>query len=147
MRNLWGWIAVVFLVVAIVLRNFVKTSPIFFWIALALAAISFLIFSFKGAERTRFVEKRKLYFGLNVLLTILITVAILVVVNYFSYRFHKRFDLTAEKVHSLSPQSVKVVKNLKSKVQLIAFYPEADPERNTVKDLFERYRYVSDKIE
>ncbi len=146
MRKVFGWAAVALLILAIVLKNFIKVHEIFFWVALAASLVSFAVFTFMGAKRAGYVEKRKIYFGLNVLLTIIITVAILVVVNYFFYKFHKRFDLTAEKVHSLSPQSVKVIKNLDKKVELIAFYPEADPERARAKELFELYRYVSDKV-
>jgi len=50
------------------------------------------------------------------------------------------WDLTAAKVYSLSPQSVKVAHALKAPTRVLAFYSQQAPELATVEELVLRYR-------
>ena len=77
---------------------------------------------------------------------VLLTVAILVLINFLNFRHHKRFDLTEDKTHSLAAQSQKVVENLEAPVRIIGFFQEEEGGTR-FQDLMAEYRYASSKIE
>ncbi len=61
---------------------------------------------------------------------------------------HKvRFDLTASKKFSLSPQTINILDNLKEKITVLAFYKDAQPGREFLKAGLEQYKYHSERIE
>src|SRR5579863_7588434 len=55
------------------------------------------------------------------LLYSLVVIAILVAVNYISRDHSRSWDLTLNQIHSLSPESVKVVHELKTPLHLLYF--------------------------
>ncbi len=87
----------------------------------------------------------RLRLGTNALIYSVVVLAILVFVQLIAYRHDKRFDLTEAKIHSLSPQSVKVLKNIKNDVTIKAFMREG-PEKEKVAELLDLYAYHSKKI-
>jgi len=98
-----------------------------------------------GLENLReFLSERSTRYGTSTVVASLFFVGILVAVNYLSARHHRRFDLTESNVYSLSPQSENVVKGLASELKLYAFVEGGvAPE---LRDLFDSYRYASDKV-
>ena len=98
-----------------------------------------------GVDNVRtFLGERSTKYGTSTVLASLFFIVILVAVNYLSSRHHKRFDLTAEHVFSLSAQSVSVVKSLDKDLVLRAFVEGgSSPE---LQDLFDSYRYASPKV-
>lgn len=98
-----------------------------------------------GLENLKeFLSERSTRYGTSTIAASLFFVGILVAVNYLSARHHHRFDLTESKVYSLSPQSENVVKGLADDLKLYAFVEGGvSPE---LRDLFESYRYASDKV-
>ncbi|MDL1956743.1 MAG: GldG family protein [Candidatus Desulfofervidus auxilii] len=87
---------------------------------------------------------RRVYY-LQSLIFIFIFLGILIMANLFAQQYHLRFDLTKEKRYTLSPQTVNVLKNLKTKVKVIGFFSSGS-EREKAKDLLEQYRYHSRKF-
>jgi len=77
---------------------------------------------------------------------IILVLGILVILNYLSSHHHWRFDLTEGKIHSLSDQTVKVLKNLKKEVQIKAFFREGSFQKSKMEDLLKIYAYHSKKI-
>src|SRR5512136_1867123 len=65
--------------------------------------------------RKRLRRKSFIYSG-NTLLVIVLVLAILGLLNHFLSKEHVRLDFTTAKIHSLSDQSVTVLKNLKADV-------------------------------
>jgi ABC-type uncharacterized transport system involved in gliding motility auxiliary subunit len=94
----------------------------------------------KGFRRRSFV-----YSG-NMLLVVVLVLAILVVTNYFLSKHDYRVDFTASKIHSLSDQSVTVLKNLKTDVSLKCFFRETNYSRAAMENLLKIYAYHSPKI-
>jgi len=92
----------------------------------------------------RFWSRRSTQYGANAVLMILIVLALLVLVNFVSTRHHWVFDTTKVKIYSLSDQTIKVLKNLKQEVKIIAFYRQGRGQR--LKDLLESYRARSRKV-
>lgn len=59
--------------------------------------------------------------GANLGVLVIAVIALLTVVNYLGYRYHKRFDLTPEGIHTLSDQSKKILAGLQKDVRVIKF--------------------------
>lgn len=83
------------------------------------------------------VEK-KFFYRINAFLMVVIFLVILIFVNLISIRHYKRIDLTKSKKYSLSPQTKKIIQNLKQPVEIISFYREKVDEKT--KDILELYR-------
>ena len=98
-----------------------------------------------GLENLRtFLGERSTRYGTSTVVASLIFIAILAFLNIIAYRRHHRFDLTSEKVFSLSPQSVQVLAGLTNDLRMEAFVeggvsPELD-------DLLKNYNAVSNKV-
>jgi ABC-type uncharacterized transport system involved in gliding motility auxiliary subunit len=108
-------------------------------LALLLAALAFLNQkALKEAAKTRSVR-----YGTNAAVTVGLIGAILIVLNYLNFHHFVRKDLTKDKVHSLSDQTTKVVRDLPQEVQLTVFVKSS--EREAVKPLIENYRYAANK--
>lgn len=90
------------------------------------------------------VGRRTTRYGLNAVVYSIIFILILVAINYISSQHHARLDLTEEKVFSLSPQSVQVVKNLNEPLKMYGFFQGGENDR--AKRLYEEYAYASPKV-
>jgi ABC-type uncharacterized transport system involved in gliding motility auxiliary subunit len=75
---------------------------------------------------------------------ILVVLAVLVAVNFLTNRYDKSYDSTANKQFSLSDQTIKVVKGLKSDIQLNYFGPQN--EFRAARDTLDRYSSLSPKL-
>jgi len=87
-----------------------------------------------------FFSKRSSQLGTNTAVLTLAVLAILVVLNFVGYRHHKRFDLTSEKLYTLSDQTKKIVGGLKADVSVIRFSKTQDTGFN---DLMTEYKNLS----
>lgn len=74
----------------------------------------------------------------------LVVLAVLVAVNFLANRYDKSYDSTANKQFSLSDQTIKVVKGLKSDVQLTYFGAQND--FRAARDTLDRYSRWSPKL-
>ena len=77
----------------------------------------------------------------NALVSALLVLALLVGLNYLGTEHHVRWDLTATREHSLSPQTLKVLRTLPGQIQAVAF-PAAD-STGRYRDLLGTYQYYS----
>jgi ABC-type uncharacterized transport system involved in gliding motility auxiliary subunit len=94
----------------------------------------------------RSVSRKSFLYSSNLLLIVVLVLAILVLVNYFFSQHHHRFDFTESKLHSLSDQSIKVVKNLKTDLLAKCFFREGNYSRGKMENLLKNYAYHSKKI-
>jgi ABC-type uncharacterized transport system involved in gliding motility auxiliary subunit len=99
----------------------------------------------RAALVQRFQRKSLLYSG-NLVLIIVLVLAIVGLANYFLARHNHRWDFTAAKLHSLSDQSVTVLKALKSDVAFKAFFREGNYGRAAMENLFKLYAYHSPRV-
>lgn len=86
-------------------------------------------------------------YGSNALAFTAGVVGIVVFINVITTRHSFRGDLTANRFYSLSDQTVKVLKGLKQKVKVTAFFKGGDPMTAQLKDLLEEYRHISKNLE
>ncbi len=106
--------------------------------------ICYLIFNISQLKET--LKRKSFIYSGNLIIIILLIFGILAILNYLSSRHHWRFDLTESKIHSLSDQSIKVLKNLKKEIQIKAFFREGSFQRSKMEDLLKIYAYHSKKI-
>lgn len=91
-----------------------------------------------------FKLQRSTSYTMNAVILSLIFAGILAVLNFMGSRHHKRFDFTEQKLFSLAPQSIKVVKSLKDEVKITGFFKAQ--EKPLFDDLVNKYVYHSNKI-
>jgi len=105
---------------------------------LLLAAV---VLGFEGI--LNFFSRRSSQLGTNTTILAIGVLAILVLINFASYRHHKRFDLTSEKLYTLSDQTKKIVGGLSQDIHIVRFAKTPDIQLN---DLMTEYRNLSPHI-
>jgi ABC-type uncharacterized transport system involved in gliding motility auxiliary subunit len=110
-------------------------------IAGAVLAIAGIVLNF-GAIRDSF-RRRSTRLGTNTAVMTVAVVAILALLNFLGYRHHKRLDVTAEKLHSLSDQTRKIISGLQKDVKIIRFDKLDDP---SLRDRMQEYRDLSKRL-
>lgn len=90
-----------------------------------------------------YFSKRSSQLGTNTTILTLGVLAILVVLNYLGHSYHKSYDLTSEKLFTLSPQTKKIVSGLKQDVTIARFAKTPD---QGLDDLMSEYRNTSSHI-
>lgn len=87
--------------------------------------------------------RRSARLGLGAGAGVLVVLALVVFLGALSMRHHLRWDLSAQGLHSLAPQSVKVVKGLKKPVEAIAFLRQGQAGRKQIEDLLDQYAFYN----
>jgi ABC-type uncharacterized transport system involved in gliding motility auxiliary subunit len=90
-----------------------------------------------------YFSRRSSQLGTNTTILALAVIAILIGVNFVGYRHHKRFDLTTEKLFTLSDQTKKVVGGLATDVTVVRFAKLPDAQLG---DLMTEYRNLSSHV-
>lgn len=114
-------------------------------LAAGLVAVAAFVALEPGQVRTALTGRTARQGG-NALVVTLSVIGILVLLNVLAARHNKRFDLTAERAYSLSPQTLQVLGDLQGPVDVTAFMTPGYFARATVEDLLREYTYHSDKI-
>ncbi len=108
------------------------------WIALAGA----LLVAASIVGRLDF-SRRVTRYGLNALVLVVLVIGIIAFVEAVSYRHSARLDLTENRRNSLSPQTVQLLKGLKTDIVATAFYRSDQPGKKVAEDLLKRYEAAS----
>lgn len=77
---------------------------------------------------------------------VLLIAALLVIVNYFGNKYHKRFDWTSSSLYTLSEKSENVVRDLKKDVDFIVFLQPGDELYQPVRELLSQYDAASQRV-
>ena len=93
-----------------------------------------------GAVRSRGVK-----YGGNTLAMAALFIVIIGAGNWFTNSHSQSFDLTRDKLHTLTPQSIDVLKNLRQDVKITAFF--ATGSEQDAKDLLQQYAARSPLIQ
>ena len=120
-----------------------------FWWPLVIAGVVLLLLSFlpQWRDPRAALTTRTVRYGLNSLVAVLLVIGLIGVVEALSYRHNARLDLTENRRHSLSPQTIQILKSLKTNVTAVAFYRSDQPGKRVVEDLFKQYaRFAGDKF-
>src|SRR5439155_10111192 len=104
-------------------------------------ALTLLMLSFNFGRIKSSFRRRSTQYGTNTIVMTVVVIGILGMINFVGKRHHKRLDLTSAKLYSLSDQTRKVVKDLKSEVKIYHFAKESNP---TLHDLLTEYEGIND---
>ncbi len=96
-----------------------------------------------GSSLLGFFTGRSGKLGTNTAVLSLAVIGLLVIANLLGYRHHKRIDLTAEQLYSLSDQTRNLVAGLSKDVKVIRFAKAEDP---ALKDLMGEYKGAGNRI-
>src|SRR5690606_38639204 len=119
------------------------------YIFLAIAGIAFLISVFSDRKLYfEFLTLRTTKHGLNMGALILLVIALIVCVNYVSVRHNKTWDLTVEKLNSLSDQSKKVLDAMDAEAEFKVFFKGTDAleDRQRIKQALSVFQENSSKL-
>jgi ABC-type uncharacterized transport system involved in gliding motility auxiliary subunit len=84
---------------------------------------------------------------MNTALLIVLALGIIIFVDIISYRHNWKKDFTTNKRHSLSEQTLNVIKDLKEPIKVTAFLGKASPAYDEAKELFDLYTYRSKMLQ
>ncbi len=91
-------------------------------------------------------KDRKVIYGTGSVVSVLLVVGILVVAALLANWHQARWDLTRGQTQSLSALTRNLLKQVDKPLTMEAFLPEGSGERDTVKDVLQRYAYINPKI-
>ncbi len=86
-------------------------------------------------------------FASNLAVVVLLIVAIVAAVNYLGAKVHARFDFSAGKVHSLSAQTLQVVRGLQKNLEIKAFFSKGNRNQERLRSLLDIYRFHSGRVQ
>jgi ABC-type uncharacterized transport system involved in gliding motility auxiliary subunit len=89
---------------------------------------------------------RGAFFGTISAVSALVLVAALAGANYIAVKKPKSWDLTKEKLYTLSDQTQGVLKGLKDEVKIKAFYSASEPEFAELDQRLRQYKAQTDKL-
>lgn len=109
------------------------------WVA---TAVFFLVWIFLNrASILRFFTQKSTLYGANLALIVAMVFGILFTINFLAGDYSWRKDFTRSGVNSLSPQSVKILKDLQKDIKVYYFNSLQEKEKN--EPLFKNYVYQS----
>jgi ABC-type uncharacterized transport system involved in gliding motility auxiliary subunit len=112
-------------------------------LGLALVAVSLLSY----VRGTGALGGRSARYGLNTAIAVALVLGIVGLVEAVSYRHNARLDLTENKRHSLSPQTVQLLRDLKTEVNAVGFFRSDQPIKRNAEDILKQYqRYAGGKF-
>jgi ABC-type uncharacterized transport system len=82
----------------------------------------------------------RLGIGFNVLIQLVLTLLLFAGANYLSYRYYKRWDLTASGSHSLSSVTLNYLRKLSKDVEVTMVFPRNSELQEPVRALLEEYQ-------
>src|SRR5271156_1448911 len=120
------------------IASFIGTIGVAMLIASGVFVLAAVIFGFRGIARA--FSGRSAQQGTNTTILTIAVIAILGVLNFVGFRHHKTFDLTTEKLYTLSDQTRNIVGSLKQDLTVARF--DKTPNA-TFDDLMAEYKALS----
>ena len=142
---LYGILGLVLLAFGLV-DYFIATGfRVFVWVNLIGGAFALVLWiTSSRSALSNLAGRRSARYGANAAIYTVAFVGLLVAVNYISSLHHARFDLSSEKIFSLSTQSINVIKGLKKPLKLYGFFQGG--ENQQARSLYETFAYYSPMI-
>ena len=140
MKRNAGWLGVLCLLGAGALVVFVPWLTRLRWILVIAGAVLLLASLLLNAREAQGVlGRRGTRYGAGAAVMILLALGVVVFANALSSRHSVRWDFTENRRNTLSPQTVQVLKTLKTPVEAIAFFRTDTPGKRTAEDLLGQY--------
>jgi ABC-type uncharacterized transport system involved in gliding motility auxiliary subunit len=113
-------------------------------IAGGILVLLWIVLDFRGI--IGYFSKRSSKLGTNTTILVAAVLAILVFMNYLGNRHRTTFDLTSEKLFTLSDQTRKIVRSLKTDVDILCFDKSTDQQLRSIRDQMSEYQSLSRHI-
>ncbi|MCM2276504.1 MAG: GldG family protein [Oligoflexia bacterium] len=115
------------------------------WLSITIAIALVLTLGALIQRNRQAFRTRTAAFGLSSFVTAILVIAIIGVLNFLSYRYPLKKDLTQNQLHTLSDQTVKLVKGLTKPVKATVFVKA--PQREQSRELLDNYKALSTQFE
>jgi ABC-type uncharacterized transport system involved in gliding motility auxiliary subunit len=142
-KNAFFWASSVVLAIASLFARAVY--PEYLWLTVILLLLFAAALTLLLVENRKALLGRSAAYGANSAITILLVIAIIGVLNFVSSKYPYKVDLTKGKVHTLSDQTVKLVKGLQKPVKVTLFAKFSQKEQ--FRPLLENYQALNRKFE
>jgi ABC-type uncharacterized transport system involved in gliding motility auxiliary subunit len=93
-----------------------------------------------------FSRGRRWAIGFNVVVSVIMVLAVVVMVNYLSSRYFRRFHLSTNQRLALSPRTIGVLNTLTNQVDITFYYQKSNPLYGALVDLLKEYQGHTSKI-
>ncbi len=145
MKKYLGLAGLVLVFLTFLIKLIASQWAIVNWILLTIGIILILIFSWTERQKIQqFFKARSFRYGSNIILMSLIVFGIVILINVILNKHSLRWDMTRGKLFSLSDQSKKIVQELKTDVNVKAFFRPSNQQ--AAQDLLEEYAVQSDQF-
>lgn len=121
----------------------------FFWgLVLAIAGLALLIIAAIVNRRSlaKMAAQRQTRLGLGAVVGVLAFLALVIFLGSLAGRHHLLWDVSRTGLHTLSPQTLQVLRSLKEPVEALAFFQAVEMDRESTKQLLTRMHYHSSKF-
>jgi ABC-type uncharacterized transport system involved in gliding motility auxiliary subunit len=115
------------LVLALILARTAFAEMLWLTVVMIVALALDLVFWIRHNQQI--LRSRTAAYGLNSLVSVLLVLGLLSVINFIASKQSYKWDLTRNKINTLSDQTVKLVKGLKKPVKVTMFSKAAEKER------------------
>jgi ABC-type uncharacterized transport system involved in gliding motility auxiliary subunit len=137
------WAALVALLLGMLFARAVY--PELLWLTIVIAVPLVAVMGLLIQQNSNALRGRTAAYGLNSAITVLLVLGIVGVLNFLGSRYPQKLDLTKNKVHTLSDQTIKVVKGLQKPVKAVFF--SNLQQREQFRPLLEDYKGLNPKFE
>ena len=120
----------------------VASAAVIVRLVLGVAAVAFWLVTNRGENPLG----RGAFYGTISAVSTLVLVGALAGLNYLAVKKPHSWDLTKDKIYTLSDQTTGVLKGLKSEVKIQAFYAASEPEYTELDQRLRQYRAQTDKL-
>jgi len=141
----WAGYAGLAVLGAAVLLPFAWPARMHFRWWLVAAGVLLVVASFlsRVSDYRGVVRHRATRYGANTVVMVLLVLGVIGFVEALSARHSARLDLTENRRNSLSPQTIQLLKALKTDVNAVGFFRSDQPGKRVTEDLFKQYaRYA-----
>ncbi len=117
------------------------------WLVAAGVLLVIASFLSRVSDYRGVVSHRATRYGANTVIMVLLVLGVIGFVEALSARHSARLDLTENRRNSLSPQTIQLLKALKTDVNAVGFFRTDQPGKRVTEDLFKQYaRYAGAKF-
>jgi len=143
--NFIGWLGTAMVFVAVGIKMFrSEWAQYGSWAAWAGLVMVLAYMASQWRETAVAMNQRQTRLGTIALSSVVLVLGLLVAVNYLASRRNHRWDLTANKQFSLSPQTRQILEKLDAPVQVKVF--DKPDKFESFRDRLNEYQYVSKKV-
>ncbi|HCM38950.1 MAG: hypothetical protein A2X97_08780 [Bdellovibrionales bacterium GWA1_52_35] len=138
---LWGAAGLLLLVLLFARAVFGE----YLWLSIVVAVLLVVVLGFLVQQNRKALRSRTAAYGLNAGITILLVIGIVGVLNFLVARYPQKLDLTKNKIHTLSDQTVKLMRGLNKPVKATFFAKTG--QREKTRPLLNNYKSLNPKFE